>query len=152
MNPCRVVLATREYFRTCLKSPLIGADTQAMKAQQFIEQATAEALALHTRHREAYEDTFDYLARPGRTVIVIKKPWPIGRSGKVFEFSEPTDGYFRVGVEMDGKRVYIPAYALARWLGAPDCEKAELRHFYFLMKLNAGGFPEFPDDSEIFEN
>ena len=31
-------------------------------------------------------------------------------------------------------------------------EKAELRHFYFLMKLNAGGFPEFPDDSEIFEN
>ena len=30
--------------------------------------------------------------------------------------------------------------------------KAELRHFYFLMKLNAGGFPEFPDDSEIFEN
>jgi hypothetical protein len=122
-----------------------------MRVQQFIEQVTAEALAQHTRHREAYEDTFDYLARPGRTVIVIKKPWPVGQTGKVFDFSEPTDGYFRVGVDFGSKQMFIPAHALARWLGAPDCEKAELRHFYFLMKLNAGGNAQFPDDPSDLE-
>jgi hypothetical protein len=123
-----------------------------MKVEQFIEQVTANALVEHTRHREAYEDTFDYLARPGRTVIVLKKPWPVGQTGRVFEFSEPSDGYFRVGVDFGTKQMYIPAHALARWLGAPDCEKAELRHFYFLMKLNAGGMAVFPDDPSGLES
>jgi hypothetical protein len=128
-----------------------GADPWTMKVEQFIEQVTATAMVQHTRHREAYEDTFDYLARPGRTVIVLKKPWPVGQTGRVFDFSEPTDGYFRVGVDFGGKQMYIPAHALARWLGAPDCEKAELRHFYFLMKLNAGGMAVFPDDPSGLE-
>ena len=128
-----------------------GADPRGMKVEQFIEQVTANALVEHTRHREAYEDTFDYLARPGRTVIVLKKPWPVGQTGRVFEFSEPTDGYFRVGVDFGSKQMYIPAHALARWLGAPDCAQAELRHLYFLMTLNAGGLAVLPEDPSGLE-
>jgi hypothetical protein len=41
-----------------------------------------------------------------------------------------------VEVDLEGKRTHIPASALARWVGAPDCEKAELQHIYLLMKVN----------------
>jgi hypothetical protein len=39
-------------------------------------------------------------------------------------------------VELDGKLIHMPASALTRWVGAPDCEKAELQNIYLLMKIN----------------
>lgn len=110
-----------------------------MKAEQFIEFANDFAKAsAKTSNDEihAYEDNLDCLARPGTQVVVIKKPWPIGRWGKVIAFQEFNPCYFRVEVEIEGKLLQIPAQALSRWVGAPDCEKAELQNIYLLMKIN----------------
>ena len=111
-----------------------------MKAEQFIEFANDFAKAsAHTSSieiQQAYEDNLDCLARPGERVVVIRKPWPIGHWGKVIAFREFNPCYFRVEVEIEGKRLHIPAHALARRVGAPDCEKAELQYIYLLMKIN----------------
>ena len=111
-----------------------------MKAEQFIEFANDFAKAsAHTSSieiQQAYEDNLDCLARPGERVVVIRKPWPIGHWGTVIAFREFNPCYFRVEVEIDGKRIQIPAHALARQVGAPDCEKAELKYIYLLMKIN----------------
>jgi hypothetical protein len=111
-----------------------------MNAEQFIEFANdfakASAKTSSIEIQQAYEDNLDCLARPGDQVLVIKKPWPIGKLGKVIAFHEFNPCYFRVEVEIDGKHFQIPASALARWVGAPDCEKAELQNIYLLMKIN----------------
>jgi hypothetical protein len=111
-----------------------------MKAEQFIESANefakANAKTSSVEIQQAYEDNLDCLARPGEQVVVIRKPWPIGRWGKVIAFHEHNPCYFRVEVEIEGKRLQIPAHSLARWVGAPDCEKAELQYIYLLMKIN----------------
>jgi hypothetical protein len=54
----------------------------------------------------------------------------------VIAFHEFNPCYFRVEVELDGRRIHIPASALSRWMGGPDCEKAELQNIYLLMKIN----------------
>ena len=112
----------------------------SMNAEQFIEFANdfakASAKTSSNEIQQAYEDNLVCLARPGEQVVVIRKPWPIGRWGRVISFSEHKPCYFRVEVEIDGKRLHIPAHALARWIGAPDCEKAELQYIYLLMKIN----------------
>jgi hypothetical protein len=111
-----------------------------MKAEKFIEIANefakSSARTSSTEIQHAYEDNLDCLARPGTQVVVIQKPWPIGRWGTVIAFREFDPCYFRVEVELEGKHMQIPAQALARWIGAPDCEKAELQNIYLLMKIN----------------
>ena len=111
-----------------------------MKAEQFIEFANdfakASAQTSSDEIQLAYEDNLNYLARPGNQVVVIRKPWPIGRWGTVIAFREFNPCYFRVEVEIEGKLLQIPASALARQVGAPDCEKAELKYIYLLMKIN----------------
>lgn len=111
-----------------------------MKAEQFIQFANdfakASAKTSNDEIQHAYEDNLDCLARPGDQVVVIRKPWPIGRWGKVVAFHEFNPCYFRVEVDLEGKLMQIPASALARWVGAPDCEKAELQNIYLLMKIN----------------
>jgi len=116
------------------------AESGGMKAEQFIQFANdfakASAKTSSMEIQQAYEDNLDCLARPGEQVVVIQKPWPVGRWGKVIAFHEFNPCYFRVEVEIDDKRIHIPARALARWVGAPDCEKAELQYIYLLMKIN----------------
>lgn len=116
-----------------------------MNAEQFIQSANdfarASAKTSSDEIQQAYEDNLDCLARPGTQVVVLKKPWPIGHWpighwGTVIAFREFNPCYFRVEVEIDGKRIQVPASALARWVGAPDCEKAELQNIYLLMKIN----------------
>ena len=123
-----------------LKEMPIQADSPGMNADQFIEFANdfakASAKTSSTEIQLAYEDSLDCLARPGERVVVIRKPWPIGRWGTVIAFRECDPCYFRVEVELEGKRIFIPAQALARRVGAPDCEKAELQYIYLLMKIN----------------
>jgi hypothetical protein len=132
--------SSRNFFLEKLKKMPPQADPKAMKAEQFIEFANdfakANAQTSSDEIQQAYEDNLDCLARPGTQVVVIKKPWHIGRWGKVIAFREFNPCYFRVEVEFDGKIVQIPAQALARWIGAPDCEKAELQNIYLLMKIN----------------
>ncbi len=123
-----------------LKDQQFRTDPIAMKAEQFIEFANdfarASAKTSSAEIQQAYEDNLDCLARPGEQVVVIRKPWPVGRWGTVIAFREFNPCYFRVEVEIEGKRLQIPANALARWVGAPDCEKAELQYIYLLMKIN----------------
>ena len=111
-----------------------------MKAEQFIEFANdfakASAKTSSDEIQQAYEDNLENLARPGNQVIVILKPWPIGQWCKVVTFREFNPCHFRVEVQIDGKHFEIPARALARRVGAPDCEKAELQYIYLLMKIN----------------
>jgi len=111
-----------------------------MKAQQFIEFANdfakASAKTASDEIQQTYQDNLDYLARPGDQVVVIRKPWPIGHWGMVIAFREYNPCYFRVEVEVGGKHLQIPAHALARQVGAIDCEKAELKYIYLLMKIN----------------
>ncbi len=111
-----------------------------MNAEQFIEFANNFAKASEKTSgvdiQLAYEDILDCLARPGDQVVVIQKPWHIGRWGTVIAFRELSPCYFRVEVEIEGKHLHIPAHALARRVGAPDCEKAELQYIYLLMKIN----------------
>jgi hypothetical protein len=54
----------------------------------------------------------------------------------VIAFREFNPCYFRVEVDLEGKIIQMPASALSRWIGGPDCEKAELQNIYLLMKLN----------------
>jgi hypothetical protein len=123
-----------------LKKTPFRAESIGMKAEQFIEFANdfakASARSSSNEIQQAYEDNLDCLARPGDQVVVIRKPWPIGHWGKVIAFREFNPCYFRVEVEIDGKRLQIPAHALARRVGAQDCEKAELQYIYLLMKIN----------------
>jgi hypothetical protein len=123
-----------------LKKKQLRADPMVMNAEQFIELANdfakASAKTSSTEIQQAYEDNLNCLARPGEQVVVIRKPWPIGRWGKVIAFREHNPCYFRVEVEIEGKHLQIPAHSLARWVGAPDCEKAELQYIYLLMKIN----------------
>ena len=123
-----------------LKYRPFRAESLGMNAEQFIEFANnfakASAKTSGTDIQLAYEDNLDCLARPGDRVVVIRKPWPIGRWGTVIAFQELSPCYFRVEVEMDGKHMQMPAHALSRWLGAPDCEKAEFQNIYLLMKIN----------------
>jgi hypothetical protein len=123
-----------------LKDQQFRTDPIAMKAEQFIEFANdfakASAKTSSAEIQQAYEDNLDCLARPGEQVVVIRKPWPVGRWGTVIAFREFNPCYFRVEVEIEGKRLQIPANALARWVGAPDCDKAELQYIYLLMKIN----------------
>jgi len=111
-----------------------------MKAEQFIEIANdfakASAKTASAEIQQAYQDNLDFLARPGTQVVVIRKPWPIGHWGTVIAFREFSPCYFRIEVAIDGKHIQIPAHALAREVGAPDCEKAELKYIYLLMKIN----------------
>jgi hypothetical protein len=111
-----------------------------MKAEQFIQFANdfakANAKTTSDEIHQAYEDNLDCLARPGTQVVVIRKPWPIGRWGTVIAFREFSPCYFRVEVDLEGKLIQIPASALSRWVGAPDCEKAELQNIYLMMKIN----------------
>ena len=51
-----------------------------------------------------------------------------------FHECKPCD--FPVDAELEGKRICILAYALARRLGAPDCQKVELHYIYLLMNIN----------------
>lgn len=123
-----------------LKKMPCRADHMGMNAEQFIgfanDFAKASVRTSGTEIQQAYEDNLDYLARPGTQVIVTKKPWPIGRRARVIAFREFDPCYFRVEVEIDGKHMHIPAHALARRIGGPDCEKAELQYIYLLMKIN----------------
>jgi hypothetical protein len=123
-----------------LKKKQFRAESTGMKAEQFIEFANdfakASAKTSSIEIQQAYEDNLDCLARPGEQVVVIRKPWPIGRWGTVIAFREHNPCYFRVEVEIEGKHLHIPAHSLARWVGAPDCEKAELQYIYLLMKIN----------------
>jgi len=111
-----------------------------MNADQFIQAANdfakASAKTSSDEIQQAYEVNVSCLARPGAEVLVIRKPWPMGRWGKVVSFREFNPCYFRVEVELDGKLIHMPASALTRWVGAPDCEKAELQNIYLLMKIN----------------
>ena len=111
-----------------------------MKAEQFIqfanEFARASAKTSNDEIHQAYEDNLHCLARPGDEVVVIRKPWPVGQWGKVISFTEFNPCYFRVEVAFQGKKIHVPASALSRWVGAPDCEKAELQNIYLLMKIN----------------
>jgi hypothetical protein len=111
-----------------------------MRAEQFIQTANdfakASAKTSSDEIRQAFEDNLDCLARPGTQVVVIRKPWPVGRWGTVLSFNEFNPCYFRVEVELDGRRIHVPASALSRWVGCPDCEKAELQNIYLLMKIN----------------
>jgi hypothetical protein len=133
---------SRRLTKVCaaLKKSPSRADTMNMKAEQFIEFANdfakASAQTSSDEIQQAFEDNLNYLARPGSQVVVIRKPWPIGHWGKVIGFREFNPCYFRVEVEIEGKLVQIPASALARQVGAPDCEKAELKYIYLLMKIN----------------
>ena len=111
-----------------------------MRAEQFIQFAndfaSASAKTSSNEIQDAYENNLKCLARPGDHVIVMKKPWPIGRWAKVIAFREFNPCYFRVEVELEGKHMQLPAHALSRWVGGPDCEKAELKNIYLLMKIN----------------
>ena len=133
---------SRRLTKVCaaLKKTPSRADPMNMKAEQFIEFANdfakASAQTSSDEIQQAFEDNLNYLARPGSQVVVIRKPWPIGHWGKVIAFREFNPCYFRVEVEIEGKLVQIPASALARQVGAPDCEKAELKYIYLLMKIN----------------
>ncbi len=123
-----------------LKEWPVRTESRVMKAEQFIQFANdfakANAKTTSDEIQQAYEDNLDCLARPGTQVVVIRKPWPIGRWGTVIAFREFSPCYFRVEVDLEGKLIQIPASALARWVGAPDCEKAELQNIYLMMKIN----------------
>jgi hypothetical protein len=104
--------------------------------QSFGDMASAVIKAVSDNPMEFANDNLNYLARPGDQVVVIRKPWPIGHWGKVVAFREFNPCYFRIELELQGKIIFVPASALARWVGAPDCEKAELQNIYLLMKIN----------------
>jgi hypothetical protein len=136
---CRLSIC-RPSFHDALKETSLQTDSVGMKAEQFIqfanEFARTNAKTSSDEIHQAYQDNLDCLARPGDQVVVIRKPWPQGQWGKVISFQEFNPCYFRIELELQGKIIFVPASALARWVGAPDCEKAELQNIYLLMKIN----------------
>jgi hypothetical protein len=59
--------------------------------------AQASAKTSSTQIQLAYEDNLNCLARPGDRVVVIRKPWPIGRWDTVIAFRELNPCYFVSG-------------------------------------------------------
>ena len=106
-----------------------------------LKQIEAHAQAVHTRLREDLEDLQALIAGPGVQVVVIRKPWPVGRRGTVLGVWEQ-GARMAARVDFDGRVMPVPLDALARRLGAPDCATAQIWHKVAWIKLNAGEFLE----------
>jgi len=98
-----------------------------MNAEQFIEFANnfakASAKTSTVQIQQAFEDNLDCLARPGDQVVVIRKPWHIGRWGTVIAFHELDPCYFRVEVDIEGSAY---TFQLQHWRvgwGRPTVKK-----------------------------
>jgi hypothetical protein len=106
---------------------------------KHIDAIKAHALAVHTAHREEFEDSFDDLALPGREVITVREPFRPGRRGVVTALSfDGPEIWLRV-MFADGE-LRIPASAVARREGAPDCATAHLRHKVNFVRFTSGEF------------
>jgi hypothetical protein len=105
-------------------------------ASRAVVQVTVNARCAGQNNTEITVSPWNVRLAQGDEVVVIRKPWPVGQWGKVISFTEFNPCYFRVEVALQGKTIHVPASALSRWVGAPDCEKAELQNIYLLMKIN----------------
>ncbi|MEY4441035.1 MAG: hypothetical protein RL442_35 [Pseudomonadota bacterium] len=106
-----------------------------------IEQIKAHARAIKTKQREELEDAGQLLAAPGYQVVVIRKPWPVGRRGIVIGLIG-TSFSPRAVIDFDGTFAALPLDAIARHAGAIDCAKAQIRHNVALIKFRGGEFLE----------
>ena len=100
-----------------------------------LERIKAHARAVRTQHREELEDASQLIAAPGVEVVVIRKPWPIGRRGRVMGVLGD-----HAAVDFDGKSATIPLSAIARREGGPDCFLAQIWHKTAWIKFHAGSF------------
>jgi hypothetical protein len=106
---------------------------------KHIDAIKAHALAVHTAHREAFEDSLDDLALPGVEVITIRKPFKPGRRGVVTALHQDGPDIWLTVAFADGN-MRIPASAVTRREGAPDCATAHLRHKVNFVRYASGEF------------
>ena len=104
-----------------------------------LEQIKAQAKAIKTRQREEVEDAAQLVAAPGVQVVVIRRPWPVGRQGTVLGVLGASSDAKAV-IDFDGKSQTIPLSALARSDEAIDCARAQIRHKVALIKFNGSEF------------
>ena len=99
----------------------------------------AHARAVITKHREVLEDAAQLVAAPGSEVVVIRKPWPVGRWGTVWSvFRRGPD--WQATVYLGDRLLTIPLSAIARQPDSIDCARAHIRHSAAWIKLQAGEF------------
>lgn len=113
--------------------------TEAGSMKEHIRKITARAAAVHTRHREALEDAAELVAAPGVEVVVIRKPWPVGRRGVVWAVIRRGTGWYAL-VYLGERLATMPLSALARSPDAIDCERARIRHQAAWIQFQSGEF------------
>lgn len=100
-----------------------------------LERIKANVKAIRTAQREELEDTEQLIAAPGVEVVVIRKPWSIGKRGRVMGVLGE-----HAAVDFDGKSVTLPLSAIARRPNAADCARAQIWHKVAWIKFHAGSF------------
>lgn len=108
---------------------------------KYLQQIEQHAKAVKTRQLEALEDSRELLALPGVRITVIRKPWPVGRSGIVLGVWRQGTGY-QAKVDLDGKVLSIPLDALTRQPGGLNCQQAYVASVAAWIKHQGGEFLE----------
>lgn len=106
---------------------------------KHIDAIKAHAVAVHTAHREAYEDSLNDLALPGVEVVTIRRPFKPGRRGVVTALHQEGPDVWLTVAFADGT-LRVPASAVARRAGAPDCATAQIRHICSFVKFASGEY------------
>lgn len=98
-----------------------------------------QARAIKTRHREQLEDAAELVAAPGVPVVVIRRPWPVGRKGVVWAVTRRGTDWYALVYFGDRLRT-IPLSAIARHPDSIDCARAQIRHTTAWIKFQSGEF------------
>jgi hypothetical protein len=106
-----------------------------------LKQIEAHAQAIKTKHRQELEDAAQLVAAPGFQVVVIRRPWPVGRRGTVMAVLGASSDAKAV-IDFDGKSQTIPLSAIARREEVIDCARAQIRHKVAWIKFQGGEFLE----------
>lgn len=106
-----------------------------------LERIQAQARAIKTKQREDLEDAAQLVAAPGVQVVVIRRPWPVGRRGTVLGVLGASSNAKAV-IDFDGQSQTIPLSAIARNDEAIDCARAQIRHTAAWIKFQGSEFLE----------
>jgi hypothetical protein len=106
-----------------------------------LERIEAQARAIKTKQREDLEDAGQLVAAPGVQVVVIRRPWPVGRRGTVLGVLGASSNAKAV-IDFDGQSQTIPLSAIARHDEAIDCARAQIRHTAAWIKFQGSEFLE----------
>ena len=104
-----------------------------------IRRIEAQAQAIKTRHRQQLENAAELVAAPGVPVVVIRRPWPVGREGVVWAVTRRGIDWYALVYFGDRLRT-VPLSAIARHADSIDCARAHIQYTTAWIKFQSGEF------------